>query len=91
MQQTGGFLDSLADVSARPQRHQRPLSLLHDRFSAWIDNALGKVAMCKLREDSQKEAGMKRFVRKKRPETIETRWWFDLFGENGSIFNFQIS
>lgn len=51
-----GFLDSLADVSARPQRHQRPLSLLHDRFSAWIDNALGKVAMCKLREDSQKEA-----------------------------------
>ena len=50
LQQLEGFLETQQAPSARP------LSVRHDRFSAWIDAAMGQIAMARLLKDGQQEA-----------------------------------
>ena len=47
-------LEDFLDTQQAPKA--RPLSALHDRFSAWVDAALGQISMARLLKDGQAEA-----------------------------------
>eukprot|EP00930_Biecheleria_cincta_P034831 TRINITY_DN24017_c0_g1_i1.p1 TRINITY_DN24017_c0_g1~~TRINITY_DN24017_c0_g1_i1.p1 ORF type:complete len:2972 (-),score=592.94 TRINITY_DN24017_c0_g1_i1:290-8146(-) len=49
-------LEAFAECPERAAPPTRPLSPQHDRFAAWVDSALAKIVVARVRDDKQAEA-----------------------------------